>query len=122
MRQDIAEKWVAALESGKYVQGKGLLRDTDGKYCCLGVLCDLAVEEGIVSKVDDGGATFYGVDATPLSGRSALLPSEVMAWSGMAFPDGFMPSQDLSLTMLNDTFGREFDQIAEMIRTHASEL
>lgn len=33
------EAWCQALESGKYLQGKGALRTDDGRYCCLGVLC-----------------------------------------------------------------------------------
>ena len=32
--------WVDALRSGKYEQGKEILK-RDGKYCCLGVLCDI---------------------------------------------------------------------------------
>ena len=32
--------WLAALRSGKYVQGKGRLREDDS-FCCLGVLCDV---------------------------------------------------------------------------------
>jgi hypothetical protein len=45
MDQDIKDKWLAALRSGEYVQGSGLLRQTVGdtpKYCCLGVLCQVA--------------------------------------------------------------------------------
>lgn len=34
-------KWVAALRSGKYKQGKGFLLDENGKYCCLGVACSI---------------------------------------------------------------------------------
>lgn len=34
MKQD----WCDALESGKYQQGFGRLRDANGGYCCLGVL------------------------------------------------------------------------------------
>ena len=33
-------KWVEALRSGKYKQGRGQLRLGD-TYCCLGVLCDI---------------------------------------------------------------------------------
>lgn len=47
MPKDIKEKWVHALLSGKYIQGKGFLKTQDGKYCCLGVLedvCDGKVE------------------------------------------------------------------------------
>lgn len=36
----VKAKWVAALRSGKYEQGKGYLKDGNS-YCCLGV----AVEE-----------------------------------------------------------------------------
>jgi hypothetical protein len=35
------ETWCEALESGKYKQGSGQLRDDDC-FCCLGVLCDLS--------------------------------------------------------------------------------
>jgi hypothetical protein len=47
MTMDIDAKrmWVAALRSGKYQQGTGVLRNKDEKYCCLGVFCDL---------IDDG--------------------------------------------------------------------
>ena len=37
-------KWIAALTSGEYTQGKGALRTVyqdHSKYCCLGVLCNL---------------------------------------------------------------------------------
>jgi hypothetical protein len=39
--QNIKIKWVSALRSGKYQQGKGVLRSSDNTYCCLGVLCDI---------------------------------------------------------------------------------
>lgn len=35
------QKWISALRSGSYQQGNSYLRSTSGKYCCLGVLCDL---------------------------------------------------------------------------------
>ena len=39
----IQTKWLEALESGKYKQGMGRLRCSgDNKYCCLGVLCEVA--------------------------------------------------------------------------------
>ena len=54
MRAEIKKKWVAALRSGKYMQGDGALRkveydcDDEGnevagpeRFCCLGVLCDI---------------------------------------------------------------------------------
>ena len=44
MRKEIAERWVAALRSGEYEQGRGYLHTEDG-HCCLGVLCDLHQRE-----------------------------------------------------------------------------
>ena len=43
---EIKAKWLEALRSGKYEQGKGCLRDHEGKYCCLGVLADIVDPEG----------------------------------------------------------------------------
>ncbi len=36
------KKWVEVLKSGKYEQGKGTL-EANGKFCCLGVACDLFI-------------------------------------------------------------------------------
>ncbi len=54
LRPDIKERWLEALRSGKYEQGKGMLRtgrwdeeyeefvyDDEARFCCLGVLCDV---------------------------------------------------------------------------------
>ncbi len=44
MDKIIKAKWVEALRSGEYKQGKGVLRGSDmtkPTYCCLGVLCDV---------------------------------------------------------------------------------
>jgi hypothetical protein len=35
--QPVQLQWLEALRSGKYKQGQGFLRDTDDRYCCLGV-------------------------------------------------------------------------------------
>ncbi len=41
MNPEIKAKWVAALRSGQYQQGAEYL-ENDGRYCCLGVLCEVA--------------------------------------------------------------------------------
>ena len=48
MKQEIAEKWVERLRSGKITQCTSVLGRVTGARCCLGVLSDLAVEEGII--------------------------------------------------------------------------
>ena len=35
---DIKEKWLTALRSGEYKQGKYYLKNDNNCYCCLGVL------------------------------------------------------------------------------------
>jgi hypothetical protein len=39
MNKEWKEKWVKALRSGRYQQGRNVLREGD-RYCCLGVLCE----------------------------------------------------------------------------------
>lgn len=41
MNQELKTKWVEALRSGRYLQGTSNLC-RHGKYCCLGVLCEVA--------------------------------------------------------------------------------
>lgn len=38
MPEELKNKWVKALRSGMYEQGRKALKTKDGKYCCLGVL------------------------------------------------------------------------------------
>ena len=38
---DIKEKWLEALRSGRYRQGKNCLRNLYDEYCCIGVLLDV---------------------------------------------------------------------------------
>jgi len=39
-QKNMLKKWVQALRSGEYKQGKGALRVND-RFCCLGVACDI---------------------------------------------------------------------------------
>jgi hypothetical protein len=52
MKKAIKKKWIAALRSGKYKQGRHRLAHA-GRYCCLGVLCEiLALRQGNWSLYD----------------------------------------------------------------------
>ena len=44
MNKEVKDKWVAALKSGKYKQGRGQLNGESG-YCCLGVLTEVYIEQ-----------------------------------------------------------------------------
>lgn len=71
MKQEIANRWVAALRSDKYKQGKDMLRPEPGHYCCLGVLTDLYLRE----HGQDWGQDAYSDDT--------CLAGEVMRWADM---------------------------------------
>lgn len=113
-----AKKWVEALRSGAYQQGRGALR-RGNEYCCLGVACDLYD----VAKWRGGanGAVFryYG---EPQSSAS-LLTEDVANWLGLATDAGYFSSEegDSSLTNLNDD-GASFEQIAAIIESEPSGL
>lgn len=83
MKAEIAEKWINALESGEYKQTKGKLQDQNG-YCCLGVLCDLAIQEGVIpSPISEQDFYAYGENKS-----IHYLPLEVKKWAEMK--DTFM--------------------------------
>lgn len=128
MKADILERVITALESGDYEQGKGSLY-RGGRWCCLGVMCDLAVKDGVVivdhTEIEAGEKVArFGAD------RSwAYLPQEVVVWAGMHYK-GEYPSQELednegrgrlgddpedSLAAYND-LGAPFSEIAQTMR------
>jgi hypothetical protein len=109
MRDTIRKRWTAALRSNEYQQGKGFLvsrpnHDRGLRYCCLGVLCNLAIEDGVknLRLVDDGDGVHFeeyvGVyadgsvwdnDDVPAPDHDWMLPGEedlpecVMEWAGL---------------------------------------
>lgn len=120
MNPEIKEKWVAALRSGEYEQANGTLHkieQKDGKevhsYCCLGVLCELAVADGVVEPKrhlgrDVGG---YGPNA-----EVWFLPIPVREWAGMDSGDPEVEyGEYVNLSSLNDVNKLSFTEIADVI-------
>lgn len=112
----IQQKWVDALRSGEYKQGAGRLRySDDNSFCCLGVLCELAAQAGVIGPYD------------PLEGRydgaSATLPPSVMGWAGLEDNRGRYVGQDNSkeLSQENDG-GKTFAEIADIIASEPEKL
>jgi hypothetical protein len=78
MDTEMKTKWVAALRSGDYQQGKSRLRkvELDGSesYCCLGVLCDIVDSSNwTLAPTRGDGDVFYRWG----SSSSSLLPTEL---------------------------------------------
>jgi hypothetical protein len=116
----IKERWLAALRSGEYEQGRGML-EFNGKFCCLGVLCSLAVKDGITERTVlenvDGptGVALYGT-RDGVGGTRHYLPGKVIEWAGLPpnEPTVSVPELGGSLASLNDS-GTTFAEIANII-------
>lgn len=118
----IMARWADRLESGDYPQGKrALARIKDGKreYCCLGVLCELAVEDEIIpAGISDqwtGDTVKYGIPGRYRRYNDtsvSVLPTAVHEWAGLDRSPVF---GDQLLTNANDN-GTTFGVIAGWVR------
>ena len=84
MNPKIKARWVKALRSGEYEKGRGVLKQ-DGKYCCLGVLCEIAVADGVIEeRILPDTAVNFGVGPSGSYGWSTTsLPRAVRDWAGL---------------------------------------
>jgi hypothetical protein len=115
MKKDIKAKWLKALRGGKYKQGKEQLKTATGRFCCLGVLCDLhAKATGSKWGVSDGEPVYGRGDDAPY-----YLPPAVQRWAGLKDKRGQLPDglgwRDLG--EVNDS-GKRFTTIANLIEKH----
>jgi hypothetical protein len=113
MNPEIRARWTAALRSGTYRQGQAALRSVNDRFCCLGVLCDLAEMAGVVR-------AYKNPDNWQYDGADAYLPEAVMDWAGItdASPHVNVRSsmEDRpTLVTLNDDDEWDFAQIADAI-------
>lgn len=120
MNPEIKARWTDALRSGEYPQTANCLRDNKG-YCCLGVLTDLAIKDGVIEGWEQAspGGEFYvkeNLDSPEEYGEPAILIDAVMAWAGLdsknplvRFEGGFA-----NLSDVNDS-GHNFYEIAIVI-------
>ncbi len=116
MNPAIRDRWTAALRSGEYRQGHGRLRDEDGTACCMGVLCDLAARDGIVTPVLQADFGWWVYDSS-----ADFLPASVQKWAGLTDDSPLVVASDgeefreRTLAELNDDLLWSFAQIADAI-------
>lgn len=109
----IVRRWVKNLESGLYKQGKGVLAESDkdfDRFCCLGVLCDMAVRAKVIPAPLPVGIG----DAYEYVNQTGNLPRAVRDWAGMMDRSGDYDSGNLA--NLNDD-GKKFKTIAKIIKS-----
>ena len=115
MKERIAKKWAAALRSGDYKQTSGILANHNRtEHCCLGVLCELAIEDGVRLQVlRPDGASYTSFD-----GEDSHLPDRVDDWADLYSVAPVTPRQSIvGLIHMNDE-GRSFEDIADAIEEH----
>lgn len=109
MDPELKKRWVEALRSGEYEQGTGHLRTKDEKFCCLGVLGDVAGYDWEESP----GPYLLNAKGSKSGG---LLPAVLNAELGI-------PS-DIEIQLSNMNDGAEgyrpstFEEIADYIEEH----
>ncbi len=107
MKYNVMKKWVKALRSGQYKQTTQRLVDND-EFCCLGVLCDVASKEKVIS--------FYEYE------KCSVLPKVVMEWSGIRDAYGERKGRRKALVELNDISRYSFKRIADVIEKEYKDL
>jgi hypothetical protein len=116
MNKEIADIWANALESGKYKQGYGALRNLNNQHCCLGVLTDLYCRTHNYEQWIPEGSFYV------FQGLHGYLSEEVQKWAGIKSRNGnFRDTAPYTLSQLNDT-GYDFSKIAQTIRQNWENL
>jgi hypothetical protein len=116
-KQEIKTEWLKRLRSGDITQTQGVLGRTDGSRCCLGVLCDIAVEEKVVQK-----QVSPEISTITYNFNSGFLPEVVREWVGMTSSYGKIPTKGTDLATINDSRGTPFSRIADIIEENSDEL
>jgi hypothetical protein len=106
MKKSLKDKWIAALRSGDYQQCQGYLQ-RNGRFCCLGVLCDIVDRDGWI--VMDG----TGV-AMSRHGRQQV--DEIIFAA-----NGLSDYESMVLVGMNDSEAASFLEIADWIQQNVGE-
>lgn len=103
--KEVYNIWIKALRSGKYEQTDSMLispaihSEEADRFCCLGVLCDLAAK--------DGGEQ-WNIDGYGENRATAFLPTHMRRYIKMQV------SEQQRLVKMNDN-GQSFESIASEI-------
>lgn len=126
MKPEIKEMWIEALLSDDYQQGQHHLcqdnNDGSKSWCCLGVLTDLAIKNGVNIDVE---RSLSESNVYTFDNESETLPLAVKEWSGIDTGSGqySYPNIDdddaltCSLAEDNDA-GLAFDELVDIIRIY----
>lgn len=128
MNVDVKELWITALRSGDYKQDSTSYKlQSNNGFCCLGVLCDIAVKQGVIPepKIINDNSRLFGIEVPHElnSSNFSYLPDAVMQWSGIkdamgsiknSYPNVYNSRRSSELSTLNDG-GVSFSVLADII-------
>lgn len=111
MNQDIKDLWVTALTDGSYHKGSFQLRDLDDHFDAVGVLMDLAVQQGVIAEPRKhskatGAQLFFGYSYDK---EVVAISKTVAEWAGLS------RWQANRVLTVNDN-SATFDKVADYIK------
>jgi hypothetical protein len=128
MNPEIKAAWAAWLRenTGKQVIGSlrriGLAEDgSDDKFCCLGGLCELAVQAGVLGRRredSDLRYEYFDPENPSYDFSPSALPLAVQRWAGLKLQDPWVQLAGGTVTSLinvNDGIKLPFTAIAQII-------
>lgn len=141
MNEEVKQAWVDLLRSGDIEQTTAALHNDNDEMCCLGVLCKIAEERGIVTRSEApiSGAYVYQDPDLTADQSAVALPDKVRRWAGLSDHLGFLtyaPGEEPyrapfkkgdppesgyelgHLAQINDSGAYTFSQIADIIEKH----
>lgn len=128
INEENMDKFLAALRSGEFKQAKYALQIKGVGFCCMGVMSELAFEDGAVSKKETEFEVTYG-------GVGNLPTAETLDWLGIPeknrfkvnplinsyniklFHSGITPTSSsgyITPSEINDSMGMSFGKIADL--------
>lgn len=115
VNSDRARLLIEELRSGTREQGFGKL-NTNGKFCCLGVACEVAIENGLDLTV----AQALDTNCISYDGYEYDLPTSVQEWYGFTSPNPVLKDDNGNIILAtlrndgkNNEGGETFAQIAD---------
>lgn len=110
----VKAKWVAALRSGRYSQGRGDLINSDG-HCCLGVLAEEMWPEFVEQPnldPEEHERFAYGAVLTQGKQCPGIIPDDLAVMVGLGY------KEQERLTEMNDGGHWSFHRIADWIEQY----
>jgi hypothetical protein len=120
-RAKLRKDWIKALRSGKYKQGTGSLEE-DGKNCCLGVACRVALKRFpkliVVEACVGNNATHFDNEASYLPDKVRIVFGFRDSHGGFEIPEEGKSGTLYGLTDANDLAKWSFKKIATYVEKH----